>query len=138
MDSTNFAYWLQGALELFPDAMSKGLSGQQVQIIQDHLDLVLNKVTPNRSQERVEPLPMPSDELFAYCSGADNVEQIELPSLATDVPAGDHFDAGYDSVGFVVQRASGASASGIFSTPQAPEWGNWGDDLPAVGGGRYC
>lgn len=45
MDSTNFCYWLQGALEL---ARVDGLDYTQVQIIQDHLDLVFNKVTPSR------------------------------------------------------------------------------------------
>ena len=43
MEAIQFAYWLQGALEL---GQQKAMSEQQVKIIQDHLNLVLNKVTP--------------------------------------------------------------------------------------------
>lgn len=48
MSPIEFAYWLQGAMELFPNVQIEGLTGQQVQVIQDHLNLVLKKVTPER------------------------------------------------------------------------------------------
>ena len=49
MDSVNFCYWLQGALEL---GKADGFDVDSVQIIQDHLDLVFNKVTPVREVKR--------------------------------------------------------------------------------------
>lgn len=45
MTSENFVYWLQGFLEIQgPDSISK----QQVEIIKDHVALVLKKETPQR------------------------------------------------------------------------------------------
>jgi hypothetical protein len=46
MEATDFCYWLQGFFELSGD---KKLTPKQVEIIKDHLQLVFNKVTPNRS-----------------------------------------------------------------------------------------
>lgn len=43
MDSVQFTYWLQGALEL---GQVRSFNEDQVRIIQDHLDLVFDKVTP--------------------------------------------------------------------------------------------
>lgn len=48
MNAETFIYWLQGALEMNPEMLEKGMTPEQVQTIQDHLDLVLNKVTPDR------------------------------------------------------------------------------------------
>lgn len=46
MTSENFIYWLQGFLEIQnPEVIDKN----QVQIIKDHISLVLNKVTPLRN-----------------------------------------------------------------------------------------
>lgn len=47
MDSTAFTYWLQGFFEI---SDAKKLDEKQVQIIKDHLNLVFNKVTPNRNE----------------------------------------------------------------------------------------
>lgn len=45
MTERDFAYWLQGFFEIAnPEIMTK----EQIQIIKDHLDLVFDKVTPNR------------------------------------------------------------------------------------------
>lgn len=56
MDALNFAYWLQGYLELAGTA--DGITPEQTQVIQDHLDLVFNKVTPDRTlKPAVEQLP---------------------------------------------------------------------------------
>ena len=46
MNSENFTYWMQGALEL---GKLRELNVEQVKIVQDHLNLVFNKVTPQRS-----------------------------------------------------------------------------------------
>lgn len=50
MDATNFAYWLQGFFEV---SDAKTLDKEQVQIIKDHLNLVFNKVTPNRNEIQI-------------------------------------------------------------------------------------
>lgn len=56
MGSNEFAYWLQGALEMNPDMLEKGMTPEQVKTIQDHLDLVFDKVTPDRfSQDDAKP-----------------------------------------------------------------------------------
>jgi hypothetical protein len=46
MEAIQFVYWLQGALEL---GGQKELTEAQVKVIQDHLNLVLKKVTPDYS-----------------------------------------------------------------------------------------
>ena len=51
MTAESFCYWLQGALEL---GQQKALTEEQVKIVQDHLNLVLKKVTP---QYNVPSLP---------------------------------------------------------------------------------
>jgi len=57
MNAEKFAYWLQGALELNPDMLEKGMTPEQAQTIQDHLNLVFNKVTPDRfKKEECAPL----------------------------------------------------------------------------------
>lgn len=53
MESNEFIYWLQGALEMNPEMLEKGMSPQQVKTIQDHLDLVFNKVTPDRFENNI-------------------------------------------------------------------------------------
>ena len=45
MDPISFTYWLQGFFEI---SDAKKLDEKQVQVIKDHLNLVFNKVTPNR------------------------------------------------------------------------------------------
>ena len=47
MTPEQFAYWLQGMLEGNPNLLEEGLTPQQTKIIQDHLSLVFNKVTPD-------------------------------------------------------------------------------------------
>lgn len=46
MNPEQFAYWLQGFLEM---SETKTISEKQVQIIKDHLNLVFEKKTPNRA-----------------------------------------------------------------------------------------
>lgn len=45
MNAEQFAYWLNGFVEMNPNAM---VTGTQWQIIKDHLALVHQKVTPTR------------------------------------------------------------------------------------------
>lgn len=45
MTPEQFVYWLQGFVEI---SGKKELDAAQMQIVQDHLDLVLTKVTPER------------------------------------------------------------------------------------------
>lgn len=66
MDPLAFAYWLQGFFELRDDRQ-KGLSERQTQIIEDHLDLVFYKITPNRNDPK--PTKQPT-----YCSKTDNMK----------------------------------------------------------------
>lgn len=51
MTQENFIYWLRGYLELSDP--KKGLTMKQVDIIEDHLRLVVDKITPHY------PTPLP-------------------------------------------------------------------------------
>lgn len=62
MDATNFIYWLQGFLELDEVgrkargddiSLPNALTATQVQVIKDHIKLVLTKVTPDI---KIDPL----------------------------------------------------------------------------------
>lgn len=46
MTERDFVYWLQGYLEI---SNSNELSPEQIQIIKDHIKLVLDKKTPDRT-----------------------------------------------------------------------------------------
>lgn len=70
MNSEQFTYWLKGFFEI---SDTNNLSAKQVQIIRDHLDLVFNKVTPDRvdfvtTKNVVDSLrikkPISKDELY--------------------------------------------------------------------------
>lgn len=70
MEALQFVYWLQGALEL---GQHKELSETQVKIIQDHLNLVLNKVTP---QYNVPQMPKLGVQPFRGAEFHINTPQI--------------------------------------------------------------
>jgi hypothetical protein len=53
MTAEQFAYWLQGFMEL---TSMNHLSTTQFQIVKDHLALVFNKQTPNRPLTEPNPL----------------------------------------------------------------------------------
>jgi hypothetical protein len=63
MTPENFAYWLKGAIEL---GNFSTFDEHQVQVIQDHLNLVFNKVTPNYqiTQSPGIKLPVITDTTF--------------------------------------------------------------------------
>lgn len=48
MTTEQFCYWMQGFFEI---SNPKELNAKQIQIIQDHLNLVFNKKTLDRNQE---------------------------------------------------------------------------------------
>lgn len=56
MNAENFTYWLQGALEL---GQLRELNVEQVKIVQDHLGLVIKKVTPQYGIQSPPNLTMP-------------------------------------------------------------------------------
>lgn len=56
MEPIHFAYWMQGALEL---GQLKELNTEQVKIVQDHLNLVLRKVTPSYNLPKMPPAVAP-------------------------------------------------------------------------------
>lgn len=57
MTPQEFTYWLQGALEVNPDMLKDGMTPEQVQTVQDHLNLVFNKVTPDRFRKEKTDIP---------------------------------------------------------------------------------
>ena len=57
MDSQAFVYWLQGFMEL---TNPQELRQSQIEVIRDHLDLVLGKVTPDRDVYYVDLDPNPN------------------------------------------------------------------------------
>jgi hypothetical protein len=59
MTPENFTYFLQGFFEI---SDAKKLDETQVQIIKDHLDLVFNKVTPDRSESKIKGFEWPIEE----------------------------------------------------------------------------
>lgn len=70
MTPENFCYWIQGMIELRED--NNGLTIRQVQIIEDHLALVFDKVTPDRSKPDV---PTPTGAIKDYLD-PDNIEKV--------------------------------------------------------------
>lgn len=71
MTPEQFCYWLQGFIEMNPNAM---VTGTQWVIIKDHLKLVFNKQTPHRYLG--DPIPyrnpafdqvMPLDQVVVKC-----------------------------------------------------------------------
>jgi len=55
MSPEQFTYWLKGFFEI---SDTNNLSEKQVQIIRDHLNLVFNKVTPERKDENIGYIPL--------------------------------------------------------------------------------
>ena len=71
MTEREFIYWLQGFLELEDP---KAISERQVEIIKDHIKLVLTKVTPDRAEDLQEklkklraPASQPPSSTRRYC-----------------------------------------------------------------------
>ena len=73
MEATDFCYWLQGFFELSED---KKLTPKQVEIIKDHLQLVFNKVTPDRSSSASMPSNSTSSGPICNISTKDENQSI--------------------------------------------------------------
>lgn len=48
MKEIEFVYWLKGAFEMNPNFLKDGISSEQAKTINDHLNLVFDKKTPDR------------------------------------------------------------------------------------------
>ena len=73
MNTEKFAYWLQGALEMNPEMLKNGMSPEQVQTIQDHLNLIFDKATPDRfNKEGIVDSISPKD--FRVANGESSAD----------------------------------------------------------------
>lgn len=83
MSPENFVYWLKGYFEISQHSDGvRTLNEKQIEEIQNHLNLVLTKVTPEISQPK-DPqvtLPFPIDFSQVYCSTSD-IPQIITQTL---------------------------------------------------------
>ena len=72
MNAENFAYWINGALEL---GQLKELNAEQVKIVQDHLGLVIKKVTPQYQFPTlgVNPPAKPNWTTLPYTGNPPNI-----------------------------------------------------------------
>ena len=57
MTAEQFAYWLQGFMEV---GQPRELNHNQIQVIKDHLKLVFEKKTPDRDLHGTEPIGVPN------------------------------------------------------------------------------
>lgn len=79
MSPEQFSYWLQGFVEMNPNAM---LTVTQWQIVKDHLAQVFKKETPDR---RI-PLPVPTERAKPFPDRVLDVPPLQLPSWMTPNP----------------------------------------------------
>lgn len=68
MTPEQFIYWLQGFMEV---AQPNTLNSTQIKIINDHLNLVLDKKTPDRTWQ--QPLHQDKPPLFPSLDNKDNI-----------------------------------------------------------------
>lgn len=68
MTPEQFTYWLQGFFEI---SDTDSLTNKQVQIIRDHLNLVFNKVTPDRGKGEI--IKGPNLEKQNMCPACGNI-----------------------------------------------------------------
>jgi hypothetical protein len=84
MDPLNFCYWLQGFMEIDdPEA----LSTRQIDVIRDHLALVFEKMTPDRStlvspntsaERPNQSTHWPYPQTRTFCSATADPKQIRM------------------------------------------------------------
>ncbi|MEK6829541.1 MAG: hypothetical protein AABY15_05465 [Nanoarchaeota archaeon] len=94
MNAETFTYWLQGALELNPEMLEKGMTPEQVKTIQDHLNLVFKKVTPDRFKKteseikviKSEEIELPPFPQYPNNDGRYCTPSAGYTSPSTDVP----------------------------------------------------
>jgi hypothetical protein len=84
MTPENFCYWLQGFVEIGEPVT---LSKQQLQILKDHLKLVFDKKTPDRSNMTLTPFFLPSyDGLSAEFDAKKSFSMDQNSVSYTDTP----------------------------------------------------
>jgi len=96
MKSTDFCFWLQGALELMkPDT----LSSEQIATIKEHLDMVfIHEIDPSFPAEQQDALNAAHNPAssFAYTGGysttASSTSKTSASTKATDAGFNDHRD----------------------------------------------
>lgn len=81
MSPENFCYWLQGALELGEDEFNH----DQVQIIKDHLNLVFQKETPDRTTDKLLDL-FKQGQQFPKQGVGDQIRTFPFPTTTTPAP----------------------------------------------------
>jgi hypothetical protein len=89
MSPENFIYWLKGYFEISQHSgESKTLNEKQVEEIQNHLNLVLTKVTPELSQPKDPQVTLPFPVDFApvdfgqvYCCSTTDIPQITTQTI---------------------------------------------------------
>jgi hypothetical protein len=79
MTPEQFIYWLQGFLEI---ADPKKLDKKQIEIIKDHMSLVLTKQTPNRGSTQLQPPYLPQVDI-PYIHQPSIVCETQDPTLTT-------------------------------------------------------
>ena len=79
MTPENFVFWLNGFFEI---SGSKALTEEQVQVLKDHLKLVLTKKTPNitiTQSPLIEVIPCTSPNIDLSNSGNKQGEKMSIP-----------------------------------------------------------
>lgn len=82
MTPENFVYWLKGYFEVSQHLDGpKTLNEKQVEEIQNHLKLVMTKVTPDLSAVKDTQVVIPQQTIFPqfYCSTADFSQMLSGP-----------------------------------------------------------
>ena len=111
MTPENFVYWLQGFFEL-AETQEQPLTTKQVQVIKNHIALVLNKVTPEVTDTTQLPEKSIRLEEFAdlvkklgpnynfderiYCANAGSIEEVSTCATKTDEDFSRVFEEEYE------------------------------------------
>jgi hypothetical protein len=106
MTFDQFAYWIQGVFE----GKTSLTSEQQIQLIKDHLKLVMTKVTPTYPPGTFDPVILPSTGAGDHWS----IPRNPLQDLPTYIPPNPF------SVGPICSSGTGTGGGGIATTTQLP------------------
>lgn len=90
MDSKDFTYWLQGFFEI---SNEKTLNTKQVQIIKDHLALVFNKVTPDRTEDKSFGIDAQEEMRKLLLENDSWISDLDNPNLCSSEPSDSESDS---------------------------------------------